>query len=107
MMTLTLGEMVALHRELKAQIAPLQSGLDDVREEIRLAVIEDGPYKDDDGYARLTKPSKPSVTYKSATVHQLASAWQVSEDAVMQSCGVMLKQLATEKPGGTQNLQVK
>ena len=104
---MTLTELVALYRELKARMAPLESALADVREGIRLVVIEDGPYQDDEGYARLTKPSKPSVTYKSATVHQLARAWQASGDAVMQSCGVMLKQLATEKPGGTQNLQVK
>jgi len=104
---MTLTEMVALYRQIKERIAPLESALADVRDEIRLAVTEDGPYQDDEGYARLTKPSKPSVTYKSATVHKLASAWQASMDAVMQSCGVMLKQLATEKPGGNRNLQVK
>ena len=104
---MTLAEMMGLYRELKARMAPLESALADVRDEIRLAVTEDGPYLDDMGYARLTKPSAPSVTYKSATVHKLASAWQVSGDAVMQSCGAMLAQLATEKPGGTQNLQVK
>ena len=104
---MTLAEMMGLYRELKARMAPLESALADVRDEIRLAVTEDGPYLDDMGYARLTKPSAPSVTYKSATVHKLARAWQASENAVMRSCGDMLGQLATKKPGGTQNLQVK
>jgi len=104
---MTLTELVALHRNIKAQIAPLEAALADVRDEIGLLVAAEGPYEDDDGYARLTRPSTPGVTYKSAAVHGLATAWQVSEDAIMQSCGMMLRQLATQKPGGTQTLQVK
>lgn len=83
-------KLVAQYRVLKRQADALKSEMDSIRAEL-LPHVEamSEPWKDGDGYARVTL-RLPSMSYESKAVNSLAETWANSDDPVMKSCGEML-----------------
>ena len=97
--------LVSRYRKLKAQRDAIDAQMSKVKAELEPIVEAEGKWQDNDGYARIVERN-PSVSYSGSAVEALADAWCKSEDAVMRSCGEMLKQHRKESPGSTY-LQVK
>jgi len=97
--------LVSRYRKLKAQRDAIDAQMSKVKAELEPIVEAEGKWQDKEGYARITE-RKPSVSYNGSAVDNLAEAWCKSENAVMQSCGEMLRQHRKESPGSTY-LQIK
>ena len=90
--------LVSQYRKLKAQADAIKSKMDDVKAKLVPIVEAEGKWTDKEGYARMTE-RRPSASYSDSAVESLAQAWCRSEDAVMRSCGEMLRQHRKEKSG--------
>jgi len=97
--------LVSRYRKLKAQRDAIDAQMSEVKAELEPIVEAVGKWQDSDGYARVIV-RKPSVSYSSSAVENLANAWCNSGDPVMKSCGEMLKEYRQEKPGSSY-LQVR
>ena len=86
----SVAALVAQYRELKERESALKSEMDRLKADIQVQVERDGNWKDDEGYARMTHRSAYS-SFDGKAVSNLMCAWLISEDAIMQSCGNMLK----------------
>ena len=96
-----IAELMSPYRKLKAEIAVIQTKMDDLKQQIEpLVEAVGGKWKDDRGYARLNTRSD-SISFKNAEVENLYKAWLVSKDPIMNSCANMLKAHRTTRPGVT------
>lgn len=87
--------LVRSYRELKSQRDALDAAMSNLKDQLQPLVETAGNWKDDKGYVRLTQPST-SVSFDSRGVDTLVTAWLKSDDAIMNSCGQMLKGLRKE-----------
>ena len=98
-------QLVVRYRKLKTQRDAIDQQMSEVKAQLEPIVEAVGKWQDGDGYARIVERN-PSVSYSNSAVESLADAWCKSEDAVMRSCGEMLRQHRKENPGSTY-LQVR
>ena len=96
----TVVELVSQYREIKTRAMVLESEMKRIKDEIEPLVKANGNWQDKEGYARLTT-TQPSLSFDAKAVGNLMKAWQLSDDAVMHSCGDLLAQYRQEKHGST------
>lgn len=99
---LSLPELVAQYRTLRAKIKDLEAETDAIRSTIQPLVkaLPEQKWGDEDGYARM-KHRAESFSYPSKAVDDLAQSWANSKDPIMQSCGEMLLKKRSPKPSTT------
>lgn len=100
-----LAVLVSQYRSLKAQADETAAKMDNIKAQISPLVKENGNWQDEAGYAKLVRRSA-STSFNAKAVNSLVSAWLVSEDPIMRSCGEMLRAIESQTPA-SEYLSVK
>ena len=93
----TTTDLIESYRILKETQNSIAEDMSTIREAIQVKIEEEGPYQDDQGYAKML-PREASTSYPAKEIKRIVDVWIDSDVPEIRTCGEMLQSYGKTKP---------